>query len=147
MGIDQIDFGLETEHRDDEKLELKNHDSLDEPDMINGVLSKSFDMNSIKLDSEMNYTDSNRSSVFSYKKDKNENDNKDLEARNGKSQSKTNDSIHHFEHTHQAHNVSGNLNVRAAAIHIIGDIIQSVGVLLAAMIIYVFPGFNIIDPI
>ena len=32
-------------------------------------------------------------------------------------------------------------------IHIIGDIIQSIGVIIAAILIYNFPNFTIIDPI
>jgi zinc transporter 2 len=32
-------------------------------------------------------------------------------------------------------------------IHIIGDIVQSIGVIIAAVIIYFFPKFHIIDPI
>ncbi len=40
-----------------------------------------------------------------------------------------------------------NVNVRAAMIHVIGDIIQSVGVLGAAAIIYFWPGMTICDPI
>ena len=33
-------------------------------------------------------------------------------------------------------NENSNINLRAAAIHVIGDFIQSVGVLIAALIIY-----------
>lgn len=36
----------------------------------------------------------------------------------------------------QAHNHSENINVRAAYIHVLGDLVQSLGVLLAAAIIY-----------
>ena len=39
------------------------------------------------------------------------------------------------------------MNVRAAIIHMIGDIIQSVGVMAAAIIIYVKPTWTIADPI
>lgn len=38
-----------------------------------------------------------------------------------------------------------NINLRAAAIHVIGDLIQSVGVLVAAVIIYINVSFNIIN--
>jgi len=44
-------------------------------------------------------------------------------------------------------NKTKNINIRAAMIHIIGDIIQSVGVLLAATIIYFWPNLTIFDPI
>lgn len=39
-----------------------------------------------------------------------------------------------------------NMNIRAAYIHIIGDIIQSVGVLIAAIILYFYPQYWLIDP-
>ena len=32
-----------------------------------------------------------------------------------------------------------NMNIRAAIIHLIGDIIQSIGVVIAAVIIYFYP--------
>ncbi|XP_071788798.1 proton-coupled zinc antiporter SLC30A2-like [Asterias amurensis] len=41
----------------------------------------------------------------------------------------------------------GNMNVRAAFIHILGDLIQSVGVCIAAVIILVEPEYKIADPI
>ncbi len=37
---------------------------------------------------------------------------------------------------------STNINLRAAAIHVIGDFIQSIGVLIAAIIIYFKVGLN-----
>ncbi len=40
-----------------------------------------------------------------------------------------------------------NVNVKAALIHIIGDIIQSVGVVIASLVIYLNPEWKIIDPI
>ena len=40
-----------------------------------------------------------------------------------------------------------NVNLRAAAIHVIGDLIQSIGVLIAAIVIYYYPTYQIIDPI
>lgn len=40
-----------------------------------------------------------------------------------------------------------NINVRAAYIHIIGDIVQSVGVIIAATVIWVHPEYRIVDPI
>ncbi|GLV43179.1 Zinc transporter 33D [Carabus blaptoides fortunei] len=40
-----------------------------------------------------------------------------------------------------------NINVRAAYIHVIGDFIQSFGVLVAAIVIYYKPEWNIVDPI
>ena len=42
---------------------------------------------------------------------------------------------------------SSNINLRAAAIHVIGDFIQSIGVLIAALIIHFKPEYKIADPI
>ena len=39
------------------------------------------------------------------------------------------------------------MNIRAAIIHIIGDIVQSIGVVIAALIIYFYPDAHIADPI
>ena len=39
------------------------------------------------------------------------------------------------------------MNLRAAIIHVIGDIIQSIGVVIAALIIFFFPEARIADPI
>jgi len=39
------------------------------------------------------------------------------------------------------------MNIRAAIIHIIGDIVQSIGVVIAAIIIYFQPTWHIADPI
>ncbi|KAK2166233.1 hypothetical protein LSH36_40g03000 [Paralvinella palmiformis] len=41
----------------------------------------------------------------------------------------------------------GNINVRAAFIHALGDLMQSIGVLTAAFIIYFKPEYKIADPI
>ncbi|XP_029039598.2 zinc transporter 2-like isoform X1 [Osmia bicornis bicornis] len=67
---------------------------------------------------------------------------------------------HGHEHdSHKANNVENgkigedfhhdkkNINVRAAFIHVVGDFIQSVGVLIAALVIYFKPNWNIVDPI
>jgi len=40
-----------------------------------------------------------------------------------------------------------NLNVRAAIVHMVGDMIQSLGVIVAAVIIYIKPDWTIADPI
>jgi zinc transporter 2 len=39
------------------------------------------------------------------------------------------------------------MNIRAAIIHIIGDIVQSIGVVIAAIIIYFKPEWGVVDPI
>ncbi|XP_012943706.1 zinc transporter 2 [Aplysia californica] len=45
------------------------------------------------------------------------------------------------------HSHNSNINVKAAFIHVIGDLFQSVGVLVAAFIIYFKPEWKIADPI
>ena len=40
-----------------------------------------------------------------------------------------------------------NVNLRAAYIHVLGDIIQSIGVIIVALIITYAPGWDWIDPI
>ncbi len=42
---------------------------------------------------------------------------------------------------------NNNVNIKAAMIHIIGDIIQSVGVIIASILIYFFPSYHILDPL
>lgn len=44
-------------------------------------------------------------------------------------------------------NRSANINVRAAYVHVLGDLVQSLGVLLAAAIIFYRPDWKIVDPI
>uniref|UniRef100_A0A2A4JWG0 Zinc transporter 2-like n=1 Tax=Heliothis virescens TaxID=7102 RepID=A0A2A4JWG0_HELVI len=46
-------------------------------------------------------------------------------------------------HSHQQENI----NVRAAFIHVLGDFLQSFGVLIAAIVIYFKPSWNLVDPI
>ncbi|KAK7573457.1 hypothetical protein V9T40_010648 [Parthenolecanium corni] len=61
----------------------------------------------------------------------------------------------HHHHGSSAHGESGNhsrddaqnINVRAAYIHVIGDFIQSFGVLVASLVIYFKPEWKIVDPI
>lgn len=59
-------------------------------------------------------------------------------------------------HSHGGNKTSGgggshshdvNINVRAALIHVIGDVLQSVGVFVAALVIYFKPEWAIADPI
>ncbi|KAM8715551.1 hypothetical protein ACLKA7_002582 [Drosophila subpalustris] len=52
---------------------------------------------------------------------------------------------HH--HGGEAGREAVNMNVRAALIHVIGDVIQSVGVFVAACVIYFWPEYAIVDPI
>ncbi|KAL4718536.1 hypothetical protein ACJJTC_007172 [Scirpophaga incertulas] len=46
-------------------------------------------------------------------------------------------------HSHHGENI----NVRAAFIHVLGDFLQSFGVLVAAIVIYFKPEWNLVDPI
>jgi zinc transporter 2 len=50
-------------------------------------------------------------------------------------------------HDHGHDHNEENINIRAAAVHIIGDIVQSIGVIIAAAIIFFKPEWQIIDPI
>ncbi|KAG9347562.1 hypothetical protein JZ751_005130, partial [Albula glossodonta] len=50
-------------------------------------------------------------------------------------------------HSHGLLGGHGNTSVRAAFIHVVGDLLQSVGVLVAAIIIYFRPEYKIADPI
>ena len=55
---------------------------------------------------------------------------------------------HDKEENHKHHHAQEeNVNVRAAFIHILGDIIQSIGVLIAAIVIFFYPKASVIDPI
>lgn len=51
------------------------------------------------------------------------------------------------QHQQQGHCNHGNASVRAAFIHVVGDLVQSVGVLLAAAIIHFWPEYKVADPI
>lgn len=51
--------------------------------------------------------------------------------------------LHMKNHKHE--NERSNLNMRATYIHVIGDIIQSIGVIIASAIIFYFPQFVIAD--
>lgn len=61
--------------------------------------------------------------------------------------------LHGVCHTHSHlldnhnHSANNNINVRAALIHVLGDFLQSIGVLLAALIIKFSPNAKIADPI
>ena len=40
-----------------------------------------------------------------------------------------------------------NINIRAAVVHVIGDMLQSIGVIIAALLIFFYPEAKIADPI
>ncbi|XP_003799894.1 zinc transporter 2 [Otolemur garnettii] len=54
---------------------------------------------------------------------------------------------HGHAHSHDTSEQQENPSVRAAFIHVIGDFLQSVGVLVAAYIIYFKPEYKYVDPI
>ncbi|KAI4468539.1 cation efflux protein/ zinc transporter [Holotrichia oblita] len=54
---------------------------------------------------------------------------------------------HGHSHSSHLHSHEENINVRAAAAHIIGDIVQSAGVLLTALILKFAPEAKVLDPI
>lgn len=55
----------------------------------------------------------------------------------------------HYHHPHHGHNRGDemNINLRAAVIHVLGDLLQSIGVFIAACIVTFFPEAKIADPI
>ncbi|XP_054156572.1 proton-coupled zinc antiporter SLC30A2-like [Oppia nitens] len=57
------------------------------------------------------------------------------------------DGSHDDDDVENSHKKRQNINVRAAFIHVIGDFFQSLGVLVAALIIYFKPEYGIVDPI
>ncbi|XP_072022025.1 LOW QUALITY PROTEIN: proton-coupled zinc antiporter SLC30A2-like [Amphiura filiformis] len=48
---------------------------------------------------------------------------------------------------HSSEGYHDNFNIRAAFLHVIGDIVQSIGVCIAAIIIFIDPSLKIVDPI
>ncbi|XP_064028845.1 proton-coupled zinc antiporter SLC30A2 isoform X4 [Pogoniulus pusillus] len=50
-------------------------------------------------------------------------------------------------HSHRAGGEEPNASVRAAFVHVVGDLLQSVGVLIASYIIYFKPEYKYMDPI
>ncbi|CAG13210.1 unnamed protein product [Tetraodon nigroviridis] len=51
------------------------------------------------------------------------------------------------QHQQQGRCNHGNASVRAAFVHVVGDLVQSVGVLLAAVVIHFWPEYKAADPI
>jgi cation diffusion facilitator family transporter len=50
------------------------------------------------------------------------------------------------DHGHHHHEET-NINIRAAVVHVIGDMLQSIGVIIAALLIYLWPEARLADPI
>ena len=156
LGIQKIDFD-KVQYNPNERLELKHYDSLNEPEIIFDLFSKSFDIQSNKLDIEkVDWANKSiiHSSIQTSNKDNVQfNSNRNITNNNCWDKNHDHEEHQNLSETHHSHNHShnsnaqSNLNVRAAAIHVLGDIIQSVGVLIAALLIYAFPKFQIIDPI
>ncbi|XP_030383722.1 zinc transporter 2 [Scaptodrosophila lebanonensis] len=53
----------------------------------------------------------------------------------------------HFAHGHSHGSPNDNINVRAAIIHVVGDMIQSIGIFIAALIIFFKPEWAFVDSI
>ncbi|CDH60091.1 zinc transporter 2-like [Lichtheimia corymbifera JMRC:FSU:9682] len=54
---------------------------------------------------------------------------------------------HHDEEDHNGHHHDENINLRAAALHVLGDLLASVGVLISSVVLLFKPTFTIVDPI
>ena len=55
---------------------------------------------------------------------------------------------HDHDHGHShGHGEEMNINIRAAVVHVIGDMLQSIGVIIAAILITINDDFKIADPI
>ena len=54
---------------------------------------------------------------------------------------------HDHDHDHGHHHHEENINIRAAVVHVIGDMLQSIGVIIASILIYFYPEAQIADPI
>ncbi|KAI8876825.1 cation efflux protein [Backusella circina FSU 941] len=53
---------------------------------------------------------------------------------------------HDEEHNHH-HHEEGNINLRAAALHVLGDLLASIGVLVSSIVLIFKPEYTIVDPI
>jgi zinc transporter 2 len=73
-----------------------------------------------------------------------------LKENEGKNEHKHDHGGHDHHHGlgggHAGHNHE-NMNIRAAFVHILGDIVQSIGVIIAAIIIFFKPEWQVADPI
>lgn len=54
---------------------------------------------------------------------------------------------HHHHHDHEHEHSPSNINVDAAYLHVLGDMLMSVGVIIAAVMIYFFPSLWFADPL
>uniref|UniRef100_A0A8D8YJN4 Zinc transporter 2 n=1 Tax=Cacopsylla melanoneura TaxID=428564 RepID=A0A8D8YJN4_9HEMI len=55
--------------------------------------------------------------------------------------------LHQHSHSHGGTQEQTNINVRAAFIHVLGDFVQSLGVFVAAVVIYFKPEWYLVDPL
>lgn len=77
----------------------------------------------------------------------NHDDEKEMEGQGSISHQHQHQHQHQHNHNHQHGHSHVNMNVRAAILHIIGDLIQSIGVLIASIIIHFRPEWKLADPI
>ncbi|KAG2217380.1 hypothetical protein INT45_007390, partial [Circinella minor] len=54
---------------------------------------------------------------------------------------------HDIEDNHGHHHKETNINLRAAALHVLGDLLAAVGVLISSIILLFKPEYTIVDPI
>jgi zinc transporter 2 len=80
------------------------------------------------------------------KQDSNNKDNNNNNDNNSNNQSHSHSHSQNHSHNNHNHNTE-NVNLRAALIHVIGDALQNVGVIIAGIIIYFYPKLSIADPI
>lgn len=57
------------------------------------------------------------------------------------------DHDHDHGHSHSHEKQESNINITSAYLHVLGDMLMSVGVIIAALVIYFKPEWNIADPI
>lgn len=53
-------------------------------------------------------------------------------------------SVLHKKHNHKSH---GDINIKAASLHVLGDFLQSIGVILASILILINPEWSLADPL
>ena len=69
------------------------------------------------------------------------------QAEHGHSHSHSGGHHSHSQHSHSHSQSQSNINIDAAFLHVLGDMLMSVGVIIAATIIYFFPNLWMADPL
>lgn len=76
-----------------------------------------------------------------------ENKNMPSDSENEEDKKKPSDSLVEEDEGKPSDSSEGSLNIRSAILHVIGDLLQSIAVLVASLVIYFYPHLKIIDPI